>query len=154
MAKEMKLNETENEINLTENEMNEVETIEEVVDNTLYVKREAFKSNGKVYYGYFIPFEMRGHKGKVEMVPANNKGYLNLEIVYGDSDEAPLTIKTTSTKSKDGTRQKFTSYFVSNVDEMGFPWVSDIKPASLSDTSLLNMLIERMKFEKSQKGNF
>ena len=62
-------------------------------EKQIYVERETFEKNGKVYYSYFIKGTIRGKDIKINIMPPDKGGYTVLDIVFGNAMMAELVIK-------------------------------------------------------------
>ena len=115
-------------------------------EQQLYVQKEPFEYNGKMYNHYYINGVVRGREVKIDLAPPNKDtdmgGYTVLDIVFGDADRADLIIEPFEI-TDDKTKQviKGNRYLVRTVDEDGKVYECTVKPARTSDRSLLNMLL-------------
>ena len=107
----------------------------------IMVEREAFTSNDKSYFSYFIKGNVRGKDVKVGVIPPDKGGYTVLDIVFGDAMSCELVATPFEMKTESGQVIKGNSYSVRSVDENGEVYECAIKPARTSDKSLLNMLL-------------
>ena len=66
-------------------------------EQQLYVQKEPFEYNGKMYNHYYIKGVVRGREVKIDLAPPNKDtdmgGYTVLDIVFGDADRADLIIE-------------------------------------------------------------
>lgn len=112
--------------------------------NKIFVEREIYvsKKDESEHFSYFIKGTLRGKEVKVRIVPPDFGGYTVLEIVFGDKNEAELTIAPFQIKDDAG-RVTMTgnTYGVKSVDEDGKIYECKIRPFQDSDKSLLNMLL-------------
>ena len=108
----------------------------------IMVERETFEKNEKTYFSYFIKGVVRGKDVRVRIVPPDFGGYNVLDIVFGDENEAELTVAPFEIKDEKG-RVTMTgnTYGVKSVDEDGAVYECKIKPFQDSDKALLNMLL-------------
>ena len=111
-------------------------------DKVIYVERETFEKNDKVYFSYFIKGKVRGKDVKVAIVPPDNGGFAVLDIVFGDAMAAELMLTPYEIKDdKTGKVIKGNTYAVHTVDENGEIYECKVKPYRESDKALLNMLL-------------
>lgn len=115
-------------------------------DKQLYVHKEPFEYNGKIYNRYFIKGVVRGREVKIDIAPPNKDtdlgGYAVLDIVFGDLDRAELIIEPYEIKDEKTHRVIAGNRFiVRTVDEDGKKYECAVKPARTSDKSLLQMLL-------------
>ena len=93
-------------------------------EKQLYVQKEPFEYNGKMYNHYYIKGIVRGREVKIDLAPPNKDtdmgGYAVLDIVFGDADRADLIIEPFEI-TDDKTKQviKGNRYLVRTVDEDG-----------------------------------
>ena len=115
-------------------------------DKQLYVHKEPFEYNGKIYNRYFIKGVVRGREVKIDIAPPNKDtdmgGYTVLDIVFGELDRAELIIEPYEIKDEKTHRVIAGNRFiVRTVDEDGKAYECAVKPARTSDKSLLQMLL-------------
>lgn len=110
--------------------------------NAIFVERETFEKNGKVYFSYFIKGKVRGKDVRVAVIPPDKGGYTVLDIVFGEAMAAELAVKPFEIKD-DATGKVITgnTYSVFTCDDTGEVYECAIKPFRSSDKSLLNMLL-------------
>lgn len=109
----------------------------------IMVQRETFEKNDKVYFSYFIKGQVRGKDVKVAIIPPDKGGYSVLDIVFGNQDNAELTIKPFEIKDEaTGKIISGNSYGVKTIDENGEIYECSVKPFRSSDKMLLNMLLK------------
>ena len=110
----------------------------------LMVGRETYVSekDNKEHFSYFVKGIVRGKEVKVRIVPPDFGGYNVLEIVFGDADQAELTVKPFEIKDAKGkVTMEGNIYGVKSVDEDGAVYECKIKPFQESDRALLTMLL-------------
>ena len=103
----------------------------------IVVERETFKMGEKEYYSYFVKGSVRGRDVRAGVKPPDNGGYVVLDIVFGNSMSAELTVKPFEMKDDGGNVIKGNTYGVRSVDENGKVYECTVKPARLSDKALL-----------------
>ena len=108
----------------------------------IVVERETFKMGEKEYYSYFVKGNVRGRDVRAGVKPPDNGGYVVLDIVFGNSMSAELTVKPFEMKDDGGNVIKGNTYGVRSVDENGKVYECTVKPARSSDKTLLNMLLD------------
>ena len=111
-------------------------------EKIIFVERETFEKNGKVYFSYFIKGAIRGKEVKINIMPPDKGGYTVLDIVFGEAMSAELTV--TPFEMKDEATGRIISgktYGVRSVDEDGTVYECKIKPFRQSDKALLEMLL-------------
>ena len=109
----------------------------------IFVERELYVGKDeKEHFSYFIKGVVRGKDVRVRIVPPDFGGYNVLDIVFGDENEAELTVAPFEIKDEKG-RVTMTgnTYGVKSVDEDGAAYECKIKPFQDSDKALLNMLL-------------
>ena len=112
-------------------------------EKQIYVERETFEKNGKVYYSYFIKGTIRGKDIKINIMPPDKGGYTVLDIVFGNAMMAELVVKPFEMKDEATGRVIVGNTFaVVSYDENGETYECAIKPFRASDKALLNMLIK------------
>ena len=112
-------------------------------EKQIYVERETFEKNGKVYYSYFIKGTIRGKDIKINIMPPDKGGYTVLDIVFGNAMMAELVIKPFEMKDEaTGRVIAGNTFAVVSYDENGDTYECAIKPFRASDKALLNMLIK------------
>ena len=112
-------------------------------EKQIYVERETFEKNGKVYYSYFIKGTIRGKDIKINIMPPDKGGYTVLDIVFGNAMMAELVIKPFEMKDEaTGRVIAGNTFAVVSYDENGESYECAIKPFRASDKALLNMLIK------------
>ena len=113
-------------------------------EKMIYVERETFEKNGKVYFSYFIKGVIRGKEVKINIMPPDKGGYTVLDIVFGNAMAAELVIKPFEIKD-DATGKVISgnSFAVQSYDEDGEIYECAIKPFRASDKALLNMLVKQ-----------
>ena len=112
-------------------------------EKQIYVERETFEKNGKVYYSYFIKGTIRGKDIKINIMPPDKGGYTVLDIVFGNAMMAELVIKPFEMKDEaTGRVIAGNTFAVVSYDENGETYECAIKPFRASDKALLNMLIK------------
>ena len=107
------------------------------------VERESYLGKDeKEHFSYFVKGVIRGKEVKVRITPPDFGGYTVLEIVFGDSNAAELTVSPFEIKDEKG-RVTMTgnTYGVKSVDEDGVIYECKIKPFQESDKALLGMLL-------------
>ena len=110
---------------------------------TLMVERDTFEKEGKTYFSYFIKGKVRDKEVRVALVPPDRGGYAVLDIVFGESMEAELTIKPYEIKDEvTGKVLKGNTYAAKTTTENGEVFECTIKPYRNSDKMLLNMLLK------------
>ena len=115
-------------------------------EQQLYVQKEPFEYNGKMYNHYYIKGVVRGREVKIDLAPPNKDtdmgGYTVLDIVFGDADRADLIIEPFEVEDEKTKKViKANRYIVFTVDEDGKVYECTVKPSRMSDRSLLNMLL-------------
>ena len=115
-------------------------------EQQLYVQKEPFEYNGKMYNHYYIKGVVRGREVKIDLAPPNKDtdmgGYTVLDIVFGDADRADLIIEPFEIEDEKTKKViKANRYIVRTVDEDGKVYECTVKPSRTSDRSLLNMLL-------------
>ena len=112
-------------------------------EKQIFVERETFEKNGKVYYSYFIKGTIRGKDIKINIMPPDKGGYTVLDIVFGNAMMAELVIKPFEMKDEaTGRVIAGNTFAVVSYDENGESYECAIKPFRASDKALLNMLIK------------
>lgn len=112
-------------------------------EKQIYVERETFEKNGKVYYSYFIKGTIRGKDIKINIMPPDKGGYTVLDIVFGNAMMAELVVKPFEMKDEaTGRVIAGNTFAVVSYDENGETYECAIKPFRASDKALLNMLIK------------
>ena len=113
-------------------------------EKIIFVERETFEKNGKVYFSYFIKGAIRGKEVKINIMPPDKGGYTVLDIVFGEAMAAGLVIKPFEIKD-DATGKVISgnSFAVQSYDEDGEIYECAIKPFRSSDKALLNMLVKQ-----------
>ena len=112
-------------------------------EKQIYVERETFEKNGKVYYAYFIKGTIRGKDIKINIMPPDKGGYTVLDIVFGNAMMAELVVKPFEMKDEaTGRVIAGNTFAVVSYDENGETYECAIKPFRASDKALLNMLIK------------
>ena len=108
-----------------------------MVERELYIGKDE-----KEHFSYYIKGVVRGKDVKVRIVPPDFGGYNVLEIVFGNVNEAELTVAPFEIKDERG-RVTMTgnTYGVKSMDEDGAVYECKIKPFQDSDKALLNMLL-------------
>ena len=109
----------------------------------IFVERESFEKNDKMYFSYYVKGNIRGKDVKISVVPPDKGGYAVLDIVFGNEMKAelvanPFEIKDDAT----GNVIKGFTYSVRTVDANGETYECNIKPYRNSDKMLLNMLMK------------
>ena len=97
-------------------------------EQQLYVQKEPFEYNGKMYNHYYIKGVVRGREVKIDLAPPNK-----------DTDMGGYTFEIEDEKTKKVI--KANRYIVRTVDEDGKVYECTVKPSRTSDRSLLNMLL-------------
>ena len=112
-------------------------------EKMIYVERETFEKNGKVYFSYFIKGAIRGKEVKINIMPPDKGGYTVLDIVFGNAMAAELVVKPFEIKD-DATGKVISgnTFAVVSYDENGETYECAIKPYRASDKAILNMLIK------------
>ena len=115
-------------------------------EQQLYVQKEPFEYNGKMYNHYYIKGVVRGREVKIDLAPPNKDtdmgGYTVLDIVFGDADRADLIIEPFEVEDEKTKKViKANRYIVRTVDEDGKVYECTVKPSRTSDRSLLQMLL-------------
>ena len=115
-------------------------------EQQLYVQKEPFEYNGKMYNHYYIKGVVRGREVKIDLAPPNKDtdmgGYTVLDIVFGDADRADLIIESFEIEDEKTKKViKAIRYIVRTVDEDGKVYECTVKPSRTSDRSLLQMLL-------------
>ena len=111
----------------------------------ILVERETYigKKDNQEHFSYFIKGVIRGKEAKVRIVPPDFGGYNVLEIVFGDSNAAELTVTPFEIKDEKGNvTMTGNTYGVKSVDEDGVVYECKIKPFQESDKALLAMLLK------------
>ena len=88
----------------------------------LKVGRELYvsKKDNQEHFSYFVKSVLRGKEVKVRIVPPDFGGYNVLEIVFGDADEAELTVTPFEIKDEKGNvTMTGNTYGVRSVDDDG-----------------------------------
>jgi len=111
-------------------------------NKSIMVERETFEKDNKTYFSYFIKGKVRDRDVKVAIVPPDRGGYTVLDIVFGDTMAAELTVKPYEIKDEaTGKVIKGNTYAVRSVDQnTGEVYECTVKPFRNSDKMLLNML--------------
>lgn len=109
---------------------------------TIFVERDTFEKNDKVYYSYFIKGIIRGKEVRISIMPPDKGGYTVLDIVFGDAMAAELVVKPFEIKDDSGKVITGNSFAVQSYDENGEAYECAIKPFRASDKALLNMLVK------------
>lgn len=108
----------------------------------ILVERDTYTKNGQEYFSYFINGNIRGKVYRIGVVPPDNGGYSVLDIVFGNEMSAELVLKPYEIKDeKTGQVLKGNTYAVRSVDEDGVVYECPIKPARVSDKTMLNMFL-------------
>ena len=108
----------------------------------ILVERDTYTKNGQEYFSYFINGNIRGKVYRIGVVPPDNGGYSVLDIVFGNEMSAELVLKPYEIKDeKTGQVLKGNTYAVRSVDEDGVVYKCPIKPARVSDKTMLNMFL-------------
>ena len=110
----------------------------------IMVQRETYisKKDESERFSYFVKGSLRGKDFKVRITPPDLGGYTVLEIVFGEQNEAELTVKPWEIKDERGhVTSSGNTYGVKSVDEDGKIYECKIKPFQDSDRSLLDMLL-------------
>ena len=114
-------------------------------NNKFYVERETYEKNEKTYFAYFIKGTIRGKEVKISIVPPDRdlKGYMALDIVFGDENKAELVVNPFEIKD-DATGKviKGNTYIARTTDAHGEVYECNIRPFKNSDKTLLNMIIK------------
>lgn len=111
-------------------------------EKVIFVERDTYEKNDRVYFSYFIKGNIRGKDVKVAIIPPDKGGYAVLDIVFGEAMAAELVIK--PYEIKDDATGKVVSgntFAVQSRDENGEVYECAIKPFRASDKALLNMLV-------------
>lgn len=108
----------------------------------IYVKRELVTKEDKEFYSYFIDGVIRGKEARVLISAPDFGGYKVLDIVFGDMDEAELTVQNLEMTDAKGKVTTYKKYGVKSVDENGEIYECKIKPFRASDKDLLDMLLK------------
>ena len=111
----------------------------------IYVERETYlsKKDNNEHFSYFIKGVIKGREVKVRITPSDFGGYTVLEIVFGDTNAAELTVKPFEIKDDRGrVTASGNMYGVKSVDEDGEIYECKIKPFQESDRALLEMLLK------------
>lgn len=112
--------------------------------NQIFVERETFEKNGRMFYSYFIKGTIRGKDVKAAVVPPDKGGYTVLDIVFGDAMAAELKMKPYEIKDESTGRViSGNTYAVQTVDADGEVYECSIKPYRNSDKALLAMLVKK-----------
>ncbi len=111
-------------------------------EKVIFVERDTYEKNDKVYFTYFIKGNIRGKDVKVAIIPPDKGGYTVLDIVFGEAMAAELVIKPYEIKD-DATGKVISgnTYAVQSRDENGEVYECAVKPFRASDKALLNMLV-------------
>ena len=110
--------------------------------NKLYVEKESFEYNDKTYFSYCIKGKIRGKDVRIALAPPDKGGWNVLDIVFGNETKADLVVNPYEMKDDAGHVIKGNTYSVRTKDENGEVYECQVKPARISDKSLLNMLIK------------
>ena len=91
-------------------------------EQQLYVQKEPFEYNGKMYNHYYIKGVVRGREVKIDLAPPNKDtdmgGYTVLDIVFGDADRADLIVEPFEIEDEKTKKViKANRYIVRTVDE-------------------------------------
>ena len=102
-------------------------------EQQLYVQKEPFEYNGKMYNHYYIKGVVRGREVKIDLAPPNKDtdmgGYTVLDIVFGDADRADLIIEPFEIEDEKTKKViKANRYIVRTVDEDGKVYECTVKP--------------------------
>lgn len=110
--------------------------------NQFLVERDTYMKNGQEYFSYFIKGNIRGKEKRIGVIPPDNGGYAVLDIVFDGAMSAELVLKPYEIKDeKTGQVLKGNTYAVRSVDENGEIYECPIKPARISDKTMMNMLL-------------
>ena len=127
------------------------------MENKIYVERETFEKNDKIYYSYYIKGEIRGREVKIGIAPPHSDtdkgGYTVLDLVFGEAEKAELVIRPYEIKDEK-TKQVITgnTYAIQSVDENGEVYECSVKPFRSSDKALLNMLLRDRDKDSTYKA--
>lgn len=106
------------------------------------VERDTYIKNGQEYYSYYINGTIRGKEYRIGVAPPDNGGYAVLDIVFGGDMSAELVVKPYEIKDdKTGEVLRGNTYAVRSIDEDGVVYECPIKPARVSDKTMLNMFL-------------
>ena len=127
------------------------------MENKIYVERETFEKNDKIYYSYYIKGAIRGREVKIGIAPPHSDtdkgGYTVLDLVFGEAEKAELVIRPYEIKDEK-TKQVITgnTYAIQSVDENGEVYECSVKPFRSSDKALLNMLLRDRDKDSTYKA--
>ena len=108
----------------------------------LMVERETYEKDGKTYFTYFIKGVVRGVEARIAVTPPDKGGYTVLDIVFGDTMKAELSVNPFEIKDEaTGKVIKGNTYTVKS-EENGEVYECNIKPYRSSDKALLAMIIK------------
>lgn len=131
----------------------ETQVTEQQTEN-LIVERETFTSKDKrEMYGYFVRGKIRGRDVKVDFNAEDQGGYEVLDIIFDIKPTAELLITENEMTNDDGTKQRYTTYEVQNVDEDGIVYKYKVKPARKSDKAYLDVLLQMRELERKAATN-
>ena len=132
-----------------------VETQEEAASEELgvYVERRAVKGDtGKTYFNYFVKGEIQGREIRADLIPSDNGGYEQLDILFGKKTQVPLYVGRSSRTDASNKVIKYNTYSVKFVDEFGLTFEVGVKGREGSDRSYLDYIVKVARYKLSQ-GN-
>jgi len=113
------------------------------MENKIMVQREPFTHEGKEYFSYQVMGQVRGKDVRIKLVPPDKGGYRVLDLVFGEANEIPLSLKPYEIKDpKTGRTTKGNTYFVTSTGEDGITMKGALKPYAASDKDLLEILVK------------
>ena len=127
------------------------------LENCLNLSRDAFAQNeaGEDQYSYSVFGKGRGGKEIQARVKLDKFYYHQADAYFGTpEDNFPLYLRrelNSFTDAKTGEVKSSTTYIAFTVDEEGYAWSLPVMPFGKSDALTIDVLFDRIEWEKNRK---